>query len=325
MNIQRFWTGIVGFLGIIVLILDSKTALLGAKDGIDLCIRTVIPSLFPFFLLSNLLTGSLMGVKFRILRPIGQLFGLPKGTESLLIPAFLGGYPAGAQSISAAYESGHLSQNNAEKLLACCNNAGPAFLFGMIGPLFPNPGYAWALWGIHILSALLVSRIFSVNTASAKIVSSTRCGITEAMASATKAMALVCGWITAFRVLIAFLTRWVLWLLPVTAQVAVAGLLELSNGCCSLVSIECIPVRFTLCACLLAFGGLCVTMQTASAAKGLSLEYYVAGKGLQVMFSLILCLCIWHRWLILPAILTCFLLITGKFRKNSRNSAVIGV
>ena len=37
-------------LGMLVLILDSKTALAGAREGIDLCIRTVIPSLFPFFL-----------------------------------------------------------------------------------------------------------------------------------------------------------------------------------------------------------------------------------------------------------------------------------
>ena len=325
MNKQRMWTGIAAFIGIMILILDSKTALSGTKEGLDLCFRTVIPSLFPFFVLSNLLTGSLMGMELGILRPIGRLFGLQPGAESLLIPGFLGGYPAGAHSISAAYKAGHLSRENAQKLLAYCSNAGPAFLFGMIGPMFPNFLYSWGLWSIHIFSALLVSRFYRIQSRSVSLPDSPPCGITDAMLSSVKTMAQVCGWVTVFRVLIAFLNRWVLWLLPVTARVTVAGLLELSNGCCSLVSIESIPVRFSLCACLLAFGGLCVTMQTASAAQGLSLRYYIIGKALQGLFSLLLCLCIWYRWLIFPLIPAVFLVISCNNRKNSRNPAALGV
>lgn len=325
MSKQRLRTGIATFIGIMILILDSKTALSGAKEGLDLCIRTVIPSLFPFFVLSSLLTGSLMGMKLRILRPIGRLFGLQQGAESLLIPGFLGGYPAGAHSITAAYKAGQLSKENAQKLLAYCNNAGPAFLFGMIGPMFPKIRYCWYLWGIHILSAFLVSRFFPVNSISDTSNPPTAPGITETMTASVKTMAMVCGWVTVFRVLIAFLNRWMLWLLPVTVRVAVAGLLELSNGCCSLVSIGNIPVRFVLCACLLAFGGLCVTMQTASAAQGLSLRYYIIGKTLQGLFSFLLCLCILHPWLIFPLIPAYFLVISGKNRKNSRNPAALGV
>ena len=42
--------------GMLVLILDGKAALLGAQAGVELCLNTVIPSLFPFFVLSVLLT-----------------------------------------------------------------------------------------------------------------------------------------------------------------------------------------------------------------------------------------------------------------------------
>ena len=70
---QRLWIGLGAFAGISILILDSRTALIGAQEGIVLCLQTVIPSLFPFFMLSNLLTGSLMGADFRILRPIGRI------------------------------------------------------------------------------------------------------------------------------------------------------------------------------------------------------------------------------------------------------------
>ena len=98
----------------LALILDGRTAIDGARQGIELCLRTVIPSLFPFFVLSILLTSSLLGSPLAVLRPLGRLFGMPDGAESLLIPAFLGGYPVGAQNVAAAFRSGQLTKPEAE-------------------------------------------------------------------------------------------------------------------------------------------------------------------------------------------------------------------
>ena len=66
----------------LALILDGRTAIDGARQGIELCLRTVIPSLFPFFVLSILLTSSLLGSSLAVLRPLGRLFGMPDGAES---------------------------------------------------------------------------------------------------------------------------------------------------------------------------------------------------------------------------------------------------
>ena len=141
----------------LALILDGRTAIDGARQGIELCLRTVIPSLFPFFVLSILLTSSLLGSSLAVLRPLGRLFGMPDGAESLLIPAFLGGYPVGAQNVAAAFRSGQLTKPEAERLLSFCSNAGPAFLFGMAAAMFPRRWMAWALWGIHIVGALFAA------------------------------------------------------------------------------------------------------------------------------------------------------------------------
>lgn len=325
MNSKRLWTGLASFAGMFILILDSKTALEGANEGIQLCIKTVIPSLFPFFVLSNLLTSSLMGLNFLVLKPIGKLFGLSKGTESLLIPAFLGGYPAGAQSISAACAAGQLSKESAARLLAFCNNAGPAFLFGMMGTLFPSNWYCWALWGIHIASAWLVSFLFHCSQTTGVFPCKHKTGIVQSVQSSLSVMVNVCGWIILFRVFLAFLDRWILWLFPKTVQVAIFGLLELSNGCCSLFSVESIPVRFLLASVLLAAGGLCVTMQTASVAKGISMRYYFLGKTIQVIFSILLSLALLQPWIFLPLLWIFIPFLTGKFIKNSRNPAAHGV
>ena len=99
---RKPYTGIWAAAGMLLLILDARTGFQGAAEGIRLCISSVIPSLFPFFVLSMVLTGAIAGSTWRGLRPLGRLCGLPKGAESLLVVGLMGGYPVGAQSIAQA-------------------------------------------------------------------------------------------------------------------------------------------------------------------------------------------------------------------------------
>lgn len=91
MKKKRTAAAIAAALAMLLLILDSRTAMEGVRDGIDLCIRTLIPSLFPFFIFSGLLTAAMNGRPIGILRPVCRLCGIPEGAESLLAVGFL--YP----------------------------------------------------------------------------------------------------------------------------------------------------------------------------------------------------------------------------------------
>lgn len=314
---KQLWTGLVASIGMLVLILDSKTALTGAQQGVELCIRTVIPSLFPFFILSAMLTGSLIGTSSPLLRPLGRLFQLPKGAESLLVAAFLGGYPVGAQSVTQAWKRGQLSKQDAQRLLSFSSNAGPAFLFGMVGAMFSRKWMVWLLWAIHIFSAWLVSFLFPPDDAKAHFGQEQDVSLTAALTASVKTMAQVCGWVVLFRVVITFLNRWILWLLPAPWQVALIGILELSNGCCELYAVANERLRFLICSGILAFGGLCVTMQTLSVTRGLSLRYYLAGKLLQTLFSVALSAAVLYQlWYLAVSILLVFLIIPRKTQKR---------
>lgn len=321
MKRKSYFVGIGASLGMLILILDGKTAVTGGREGLELCMKTVIPSLFPFFLLSNLLTHALAGGKIPLLRPLAALCGVPEGGESLLLTGFLGGYPVGAQSVANVFRSGQLSKGEAERMLAFCNNAGPAFLFGMAAAMFPQKRLAFFLWLIHILSAFFTAALLPardmrpVTLSEAKSVT-----ISEAMYGAIRVTGTVCGWVILFRILIGFLNRWVLWLLPIPVQVLMTGLLELTNGCCALAAISGTPMRFVLCSGMLAAGGLCVTMQTVSVTSGLSLKYYFPGKAMQVLFSLILS-CAWAVGIFLP-VLTAMLLFVLILRKSKKSYSI---
>lgn len=314
-------------LGLLILILDSKTAVLGGQEGISLCLQSVIPSLFPFIMLTNLMAGALGGTTSPLLRPLGKVLGIPAGAEGIFLAGILGGYPTGAQMIHEAWKYNQLSSTEARRMLGFCSNAGPAFLFGMLGPFFSSQKYLWLLWGIHILSAIIAGILLpgrSNNTVST--ISSCTPSITGALKRSVAVIGYVCGWVVLFRVLFAFCSRWFLWLLPIEAQAAIYGLLELAGGCCSLNLVAEETLRFVICSGLLAFGGLCVVMQTASVTGSLGLGQYLPGKLIQTISSLWLSACIatWGNRYFIPCLVTLPALFTISFflRKKKNNSSI---
>lgn len=321
MGKQR-WTLMSVSIGFLILILDSRTALTGAKEGVTLCLQTVIPSLFPFFLLSILLTNLLQQNKNLLVKGFARLFHLPNGTEALIVPGLLGGYPVGSQCVGEAYATGHLTAAAAEAILPICNNAGPAFLFGMVSGLFPEKWMVFALWGIQLISIWVVSFVFPPEQSMGRIPKAKPITLREGMQRAITAMATVCGWIILFRMMISFLEKWVFWYLPIAIQVTVSGLLELSNGVCMLRQIEKESLRFLLCSGMLSFGGFCVLLQTMSVTTGLSLRKYLAGKLLQTLTSILIAGCFLQRSWRLPflGMILLFLL----FRKNKKVVAIQG-
>ncbi len=323
-------------LGLVLLILDSQTVLDGAREGVELCIWTVIPSLFPFIILSMILTGALIGRSIPFLKPLCRVLRVPEGASSILAAGLLGGYPVGAQCINQAYESGALDARDAKRMLAFCNNCGPGFVFGMTAGLFGRWWAPWALWGIHIVSALAVGMMIPGQSVPCRRVSGKPITFMQALNRTIRVMGGVCGWVVIFRVLIIFLEKWTLWWLPMEVQIGICGLLELSNGCTALYHLENEGLQFMLCAAFLGFGGLCVGMQTISVTAALpDRSLYFPGKVVQGCLSVILasfvqlgfeCSVGWGVWMGVPVgICIIFCLFLMKAKNNSGILAPIGV
>lgn len=286
---KQLWTGISSALAMLLFVLDSQTAFAGAKDGITLCIYTVIPSLFPFFVITALISSIFVGQSIPLLRPLGRLSGVPEGGECILLLGLIGGYPVGAQVIADTYRSGQIDQDTAKRLLGFCSNAGPAFLFGMVATQFSSKQIPWLLWGIHVISALIVGLLLpNKEKTTCRLRTSTSVTLPQALEQGIRITASVCGWVVLFRVIIAICQRWFLWLFSQELQAIFAGLLELSNGCSTLRSISSEALRFVFSSCMLAFGGICVGMQTISVTKGIGTGMYFPGKLLQCLVSFLL-------------------------------------
>lgn len=273
-------------LGIAVLILDSKTALLAMQSGIQMCLQTTIPALFPMMVLTTLLTSGLIGKKLPLMAPVCKICGIPRGGESLLVTGLIGGYPVGAKCVAQAYRSGSLSRQEARRLLGFCSNAGPAFIFGIAGLMFSDVSVAWWLWGIHIVSSLLVGALLpGKRCRSIRLHDGAGVSLSTALSDCVKTMGSICGWTVWICVVSTFMKRWFLWLLPSFLQAAVLGALELVNGCHSLLLLNQEGARFVLCSMMLSFGGLCVFLQTLTVTRPTGTGMYFPGKVLQSLLS----------------------------------------
>lgn len=273
-------------ISLLVMILDSKRALMGAQEGLSLCIRSVIPSLLPFLFFSSILTEGTRCANAVIMRPLSWLWRIPKGAESILLVGLLGGYPTGAHSVTSAYEQGRISKTTAQRMLSFSNNCGPAFIFGILGNFFEKPWETSALWVIHLLSSAIVSRLMpqSGGITPAKETESIRPD--HLLKRSLSVIAQICGWVILFRMLITFIDEWFGFIIPISVQPLLYGLLEITNGCLSLHLIPDSGVRFIICSVMLAMGGFCVTMQTASIiSQDLKLSHYCFGKLMQAAIS----------------------------------------
>lgn len=271
------------------LILDSRTAAAGAREGIELVLRTALPALFPFFVLSAMILPGCTKLRLPLL---AKLLGIPPGWESVFVLGCVGGYPVGAQCVSQGYRSGQLAQKDAERMLGFCTNCGPSFLFGILPAFFSGPWNSLLVYGICILSAFLTGLIWpggsDCSCLPPKIDS---VSLSDAVPQGLRSMAAVSAWIILGRTALAFLEKYLLLLFPPLLKLVCIGTLELTNGCLSLGAFPQ-SLRFPAACAMTSFGGLCVCLQVQSICSqaGLKGTSYLPQKLTQGAIALLLSL-----------------------------------
>lgn len=270
-----------------------------AREALGICLETVLPALFPFFVLSSLLVGSGAPrlLARRLSRFMHPLFGVSGTGASALLLGLLGGYPSGARTVTELYAHGEVSREEAEQLLCFCNNTGPAFFLGVCAGMLGSARAGAYLYLVHVLSALLTGILLrcplpprGARNASAKPSPSFVAALPAAVQSALAASLGVCAYVVLFMVLLrlVFLLPPLRGLSPM-ARAALRGFVEMTNGITALP-----PTRagFILCAAIMNWGGLSVQAQSLAlcAPAGLSLRREVCGKLTQTLLGIPLAL-----------------------------------
>jgi sporulation integral membrane protein YlbJ len=161
--IKKFFLPVAAILFIAALILYPKIAVSSASKGITLWLTIVFPSLFPFFVASQLLSKSgVINIFGVILEPIMRpLFNVPGCGSFALAMGIISGYPVGASITTDLRKQEMLSRVEAERLLTFTNNSGPLFIMGAVAVgMFKLPRAGYLLYLSHIAACITVGLIF---------------------------------------------------------------------------------------------------------------------------------------------------------------------
>jgi hypothetical protein len=281
------WFGIMFIL--IFILKNPKFASETIYTSLLFCVKVIIPSLFPFIILSNMLIESgFAELTGRILnRPVRFLFNINGNCASVILLGCIAGFPVGAKCAVMLYEKGLCGKVEVERMLPYCNNAGAAFVIGTVGMgVFNNYRTGVVIYVVQIITAVICGVIFSFprrkieeycNTAGTSSVS-----ISESIINAGTSMISICGHICFFSFLLSVIMKFVSNTYAVTF---ISGLFELTSG---VRSVDNIALAGLFCG----WSGFAVHAQISSfvTQHGISMKYCIFGKALQglLMFLILL-------------------------------------
>lgn len=304
-KIRDTLVGVALLTATVSLVAAPGQAIAGAKDGLTLCFNVIVPSLFPFFVLSSLVVdlglAAYLGRALEgLMRPLFRVSGSCAAAVAL---GFIGGYPVGARTALQLYQQGLCSKTEAERLLAFCNNSGPAFILGVVGAgVFGDSRVGLLLYLTHALASFLVGLLFRFYGGSERKHSpapkpkpiqavTVPAAFTGAVTRSLQNTLNICAFVVFFSVVLRLLSAYGIFTAlanllalagfqPEWARRLVAGLLELSSGVSSLQGSAQLAGRVSMAAFMLGWAGLSVHCQVLSflVDSGLSAKTYLVGK-----------------------------------------------
>lgn len=266
-----------------------------AKSGVLLCFNIIVPSIFPFMIMTDFICSYVYFDRLRLPRYIFErLFKINGAGISAFIIGILCGFPIGAKISARLYKDGVITKDECERLICFTNNSGPAFLISGIGAgMLRSVRDGIIIYIIMIISAIIIGMIFSFGKKPCNFDDSINNNrlfkISEATASATSATMCVCSYVILFSVVCGILKMILGDGLP---YIISASFFEVSTAANQISSSEWLNwgAKATLISFAVSFSGISVHLQAKSLLSGseISMKRYFIAKLLQGIIAAML-------------------------------------
>lgn len=266
----------------------------GVTDGLQICFNVILPSLFPFMVLSAYIVKSeALRFLYKIFYPLTKfILRQPLCTVPVVLMGLIGGFPIGAKMTFLLLEKGQITKNQAGRLCMFCINGGPAFVITAVGVNMLGSNKAGLIIFISLcLSSLILGFATSFfddkKDIEIHIENSAQSPLAAFSASVTdgvQSILGICAWIVLFSGITECLKSTGI---NDEAYSGLVSVLEVTKGCTLLAGEMGIPVL----AAAIGFGGFCVHCQIYSYIKptGLKYSHFFVGRVLCAALSAVIC------------------------------------
>lgn len=292
---------IIILLFIFLEILFNKLIIINTvMESLNIWVKAIIPSLFPFFVISDLLItyNFIDYIPKKIKRYLCQLLNISDSALSVLLLSMLSGFPSNGRNTHNLYNKGKLSREEASYILMYTHFSSPVFILTTCSLIYlGNEKLGIILLLSHYLSNILISILFrNINNPSSNnsIIKESKSqnftiNLIKSIKSSIDSLLLILGILTVFLIISSLIINILNTNLYTSA--IIRGILEITLGLKYISNLNItILHKIILFSAILSFGGLSVHMQVIAQIieDKISYKYYLIGRIFQVLFSIIL-------------------------------------
>ncbi len=259
----------------IVILFNTEKYMASALSGVNIWLKAVFPSLFPFLFFTKVLSeyDLIKDISVFFKKPMAFLFKTGGLSAFIFLSSIVSGYPLGAKLTSDLVAQNAITKEEAQKILSFSSTSGPLFIIGSVATgMFLDVRLGFTLYLSHILGAILNGILWGrlltqkkkKNCAPSDIsLSKTNFSIGECMYSAIQSILLVAGFIVVFNIIIDAVNTLPFLAAKNTFTAFFNGFIEVTRGALDL-SLAPSPLTPVLLSFLISFGGLSIFFQALS-------------------------------------------------------------
>lgn len=282
----------------ITVLTNSKIVIETVLYSIEMWKNNIFPSLFPFFIISNLLIEfNFVEISGKLFNPLMKLFKVNKNGSFVFLMSLISGFPSNAKYGLELLNKNLISKNDLMKLLTFTNFGNPLFILGTISIQFLNNKYlGFVVLIAHYLSNIITGLIFRNKYISKndfkqiekKKISNFGSIITNSIFSSINTLVLILGIITTCLILTTLISN--VFNFNQVFNSILYGIFELTQGLkhISLLNID-INLKAIIMSMILSFGGLSVHLQVFSILNEFKYSSYLFARIIQSIISGIIC------------------------------------
>lgn len=293
---------ILSFISLFFEVLVHKTLVFDTISySLNVWINTLIPSMFPFFIISDILINYQITnyiPKF-IKKYFCKIFNVGEQVISIFFLSLFSGFPSSARNIKTLYEQNLITKEEASHTLTFTHFANPLFILTTIAIFFlHNEYYGYLILVSHYLGniviALLTSKLYPNNNTNYKPIINKNLNFSNTLIKAIKSsidtLLLILGTLTCFLIL----SSLIIYHLNINSYTSalIKGLLEMTMGL-KAISILQLPdiYKVIISTIFISFGGLSVHLQVLSQLIDTKISYqpFLIARIFHAIISGIIC------------------------------------